>query len=214
LDRLGLRYQGDEYFFDHWSRHRQVMPLTGIGVPDLGQGAFVAPSAAVIGDVDLGPKASVWYNTVIRGDVGSVKVGEETNIQDGVVIQASTFPGFLEAEHKDEDDHEVDVVVPKDVTIGRRVTIGHGAMIYASTIGDHALVGINAVVGEGATVESKAMVAANAVVAPQTVVPARQLWAGNPAAYVRDLTEEEVAYLDTSATNYMKLASEHSAACS
>mmetsp|Transcript_29763 Transcript_29763/g.39109 ORF Transcript_29763/g.39109 Transcript_29763/m.39109 type:complete len:240 (+) Transcript_29763:155-874(+) len=196
LDRLGMRYMGAENFMEHFSRHRQLMPLGSDKAPTASDSTFVAPSAAVIGNVDLKGGCSVWYNAVIRADVGKVTIGNKSNIQDRTVIQASVPSGL-------------DKGASGDVVIEDNVTVGHGAIIYSSTIENNSLIGIGAIISEGAVIGSQAMVAANSVVAPGTVVPSKQLWAGNPAKAVRDLTDDEVSHLHKSATDYSQYAAEH-----
>ena len=119
---------------------------------------------------------SIWYGTIIRGDRGNVRIGRHTNVQDKTVIATSASAN---------DDGS------GDVTIGEGVTIGHGAIINASIIGSHTLIGMGAVVCEGAEVQSQCIVAAGAVVTSGTLIPSGQMWAGNPAKYVRDVTEAE-----------------------
>mmetsp|Transcript_13683 Transcript_13683/g.24642 ORF Transcript_13683/g.24642 Transcript_13683/m.24642 type:complete len:228 (-) Transcript_13683:468-1151(-) len=191
LDRLGMRYMGVENFYDHFSRHRQLMPIGDDKNPAVAPNTFVAPSASVIGSVNLAEGSSVWYNAVIRADVGSVSVGRNSNIQDRTVIQASVGGG--------------------DVVIEDNVTVGHAAVIYPSTIKSGSLVGIGAIIGKGATVGESAMVAAGAVVAAGTQIPPKQLWAGNPAKAVRDLKADELPGLEKSAALYSGYAAEHRA---
>ena len=147
---------------------------------------FVAGGAVIVGDVTIGDRASVWFNSVIRGDVCPISVGDETNIQDGTVIHVTT--GRFATR------------------IGRRVTVGHAAMLHGCTIEDGALVGMRATVLDGAVVESGAMVAAGALVAPGKVVPAGHLALGAPARIVRPLREGEVRQLAASAEKYVALA--------
>lgn len=141
---------------------------------------FVAPNASVIGNVTLENSASVWYGTIIRGDRGYVRIGRNTNVQDKTVISTNASPN--------EDGSG-------DVTVGEGVTIGHGAVLNSCIIGNNTLIGMGAVVCEGAEVQNECIVAAGSIVASGTLIPSGQLWAGNPAKYVRDVTAAEAAGL-------------------
>ncbi len=154
--------------------------------PSLSATAFIAENAVIIGDVEVGEESSVWYNCVLRGDVNDIKIGARTNIQDGTVIHVSS--------------------TTQGTYIGDDVTIGHMALIHACTIGDRAFIGMKACVMDDAVVEEEAMVAAGALVTSGKRVPKHQLWGGAPAKYMRDLTEEEVAFLKFSADRYVKLS--------
>lgn len=162
-----------------------ILPFKGV-VPVLDATAYVAPTAAVTGDCVLGAGCSVWFGAVIRADVNSVRVGENTNIQDGAVCHVTTGKWPL--------------------TLGRDVTVGHRAVLHGCTVEDGALIGMGSVVLDGAVVQRGAMVAAGAVVSPGKVVESGWLWAGVPARPVRPLTAEEKAYLPWSATHYVDLA--------
>ena len=147
--------------------------------PRLADDVFVAETATVIGDVEIGARSSLWYGAVLRGDLNWIRVGRNTNIQDGTIVHVN---------------HERDGVPGGEpTTIGDDVLIGHLALIHACTIGDGAFVGMRAVVMDRAVIEPGAMVAAGSVVTPGKVVAAGQLWAGTPARYVRDIRPEERA---------------------
>ena len=156
--------------------------------PEIDNSVFVASNAVVLGDVEIGAQSNIWFGVSIRGDVHEVRIGTRTNIQDNAVVH-----------------------VTRNVSgtyIGDEVTIGHGAIIHACTIGDQSLIGMGAIVLDEAIVEPGAMVAAGALVTPGKVVETGQLWGGNPARYMRDLTPEEQAFLPVSADNYVRLAIE------
>jgi len=159
--------------------------------PRLGQGAFVDVSAQVIGDVVLGAGASVWMQSVVRGDVNTVRIGARTNIQDLCVAHVTQ--------------HEFPLV------IGDAVTIGHHAVVHGCTIGDHVLVGIGARVLDGAVVESDAMVGAGALVPPGMRVPNGQLVLGLPARVVRPLSDGERDHIRELARRYVELAGRYQA---
>jgi gamma-carbonic anhydrase len=132
---------------------------------------------------------------VRAGDKNKVKIGFKSNIQDRAVIDCSA--------------NVDDASLPKDVDIGSYVTIGHGALLKSCIIGDEVLIGQGAIVEEGSVVEEKCMIAAGAVVTAGTLVPKGQLWAGNPAKFVRDLSEEELAFFKKSADAYSALREAH-----
>ncbi len=147
--------------------------------------AYVAPNATIVGRVEIGAGASVWFGCVLRGDNEPIVIGACTNVQDLTVI------------HTDEG-------IP--CTLGSGVTIGHRAVLHGATIGDGALIGIGAIVLNGATVGEDAMVGAGAVVTEGQVVPPRHLALGVPAKVVRELTDEEVKRLEAAAAHYVSRA--------
>jgi len=177
LERAGIRSQGLFGYTDTMSRHQRIVSL-GKQVPKIGAEVFIAPSATVIGDVQLGAKSSVWYGAVVRGDVNAVSVGDESCVQDNAVVHVA----------------KNGVVQRKELPtiIGRRCVVGHGAVVHAATVCDEARVGAGAVVLDGAKVESHAIIGSNALVTPGTVVGAMELWEGSPARFVRKLTADEV----------------------
>jgi len=193
LDRAGCRLQGNNIFKEPLTRHRPVINLYE-KVPDVHQDAFVAPSAAVIGDVQIGAKSSVWYGCVLRGDVNSIIVGAETNIQDHSLVHVGTTSLSGDG---------------SPTVIGDKVTIGHSAVLHACTVEDEAFVGMGATLLNGVVIEKGAFVAAGAVVSENTRIPAGQVWAGNPAKFLRQLKEEEAAFIPKSADSYAELASIH-----
>ncbi len=167
-----------------------ILPYGGV-LPKIAPGIWVAPNAAVIGDVEICAGSSVWFSCTLRGDVNEIRIGADTNIQDGTVIHVS----------KD----------GQGTYIGDDITIGHMALLHACTLGDGCFIGMNACVMDDAVVEPGAMVAAGALVTPGKRIPAGQLWTGRPARYVRDLTEAEAAYIPESARRYAALAAEYAA---
>ncbi len=157
--------------------------------PTLGKNAWVADNATVAGDVHIDEDSSIWFGVQMRGDVHEIRIGNRTNVQDNAVIHVTrNFSGTY---------------------IGNDVTIGHAAIIHAATIEDECLIGMGAIILDGVTVETGAMVAAGAVVTPNKTIPSGQIWGGNPARYMRDLTQKEKDFLKISATNYVKLATEY-----
>lgn len=141
----------------------------------------------MIGDVEIGEEASIWFGTVIRGDVNFIRIGDATNIQDRCVVH---------------------VTVDKHPTvIGDRVTVGHGAILHGCRVEDACLIGIGAIVLDAAVIGRHSFVAAGALVTPRTVVPPESLVMGAPATVKRKLSAEEIDNLEESARRYMKYAS-------
>lgn len=160
-------------------------------MPKLGAQVFVAPGAHVIGDVEVADDVSFWFQTVTRADVNFIRIGPETNIQDGAVL------------HVAHDHHPL--------IIGARVVIGHGAVVHGCTIGDGVLVGIGARILDGAVVEAGAQVGAGAVVAPRHRIPAGHLALGIPARVSRPLTAEETRRIAETVDRYKALKDEYRA---
>lgn len=158
-------------------------------LPTIDPSAFVAPSAAVIGDVELGADASVWYHCVLRGDTNFIRVGARSNIQDGSIVHvnAGTHPTI----------------------IGADVTIGHACIIHACTLHDRAFVGMGATVLDGAVIEEGGMLGAGGLLAPGKRIGANELWLGSPARKVRVMDAEERARWDRTAAHYVELAKRH-----
>jgi carbonic anhydrase/acetyltransferase-like protein (isoleucine patch superfamily) len=165
-----------------------IRPFAG-KTPRLGEGAFVAPSADVIGDVVIGERSTIWYGAVLRGDVESIRVGAETNIQDNTVIHVDSS-GF-------------------GTVVGDRVTVGHSVVLHGCTVGDDALIGIGVIVLNGAEVGPGAMIGAGSLVTPGTKVPPGMLALGSPARVKRPVTEEEKQHIRLAVERYLKLGREH-----
>lgn len=154
--------------------------------PVIDSEAFVAENAVIIGAVEIGADSSIWYGCTLRGDVNNIRIGQRTNIQDHTLIHVSS--------------------TGQGTYIGDDVTVGHSAVLHACTIGDMAFIGMQACVMDDAVVEDRAMIAAGALVTPGKRVPSGQLWGGSPARYMRDLTVEELKFLEFSAVRYVKLS--------
>ena len=157
-----------------------LRPFRGL-MPKVAESAFIAETAILIGDVEVGPGSSIWYGCILRGDGNKIRVGANTNIQDGTIVHVNHDP--------EGDYRETGGGMPTH--IGDNVTIGHQALIHACTLEDGAFVGMAAVVMDLAVVESGAMVGAGALVAPGKRVPTGELWVGRPARRVRDMTVAE-----------------------
>src|SRR4029453_6549901 len=169
------------------------MPLYEIdGVaPQLGEGAWVAPSADLIGDVRLGPRASVWFGAVIRADNTPILLGEESNFQDGAIGHSD--PGA-------------------PLTIGARVTIGHQAILHGCTVEDEALIGMGARVLNRAVIAAQCRFRARGAVTEAQHLAPRSPIAGSPARAMRKLTDEQVAMLRLSADHYAEKAAHYATA--
>lgn len=169
-----------------------VLSVSGTS-PRIDDDAFVAAGARIIGDVTLGPRASVWYNAVLRADSASITIGANSNLQDNVSVH-------------------VDSTAP--VVLGENVTVGHNAVVHGCTIGDGSLIGMGAVVLSGAVIGAGCLVAGGALVLGGTVVPDGSLVAGVPAKVRRALTDEEKAQLHENAQVYLRHSDQHRSATS
>lgn len=157
--------------------------------PKLDNTAFIADGAVVIGKVEIGEESSIWYNAVLRGDVGSIKIGKFSNVQDNSII------------HMLEDG---------ETLIGDYVTIGHGTNIHNAEIGDCALIGNGAIVLDGAKIGAGSIVGAGSVIPPKKVIPPNTLVIGNPYKVVRELSPEALESTKQNSLLYCELAKKHS----
>jgi gamma-carbonic anhydrase len=151
------------------------MPIYALDdvAPRIAATTFIAPSADIIGDVTIGENCSVWFNVVLRADGAPIEIGDGTNIQDNTVIHISTKN--------------------TGTFIGKNVLVGHSALIHGCTLEDRSFVGFAAQVMDGCVIESDAMLAAGSLLTPGKRIPSGQLWAGRPANYMRDLSDEDIA---------------------
>ena len=154
--------------------------------PKIASSALILPGADVIGDVEIGDDASIWFGTVVRGDVNFIRIGDETNIQDWCVVHVTV------------DRHPT--------VIGDRVTVGHGAILHGCTVEDTCLIGIGAIVLDGAVIGRQSFVAAGTLVTPRTAIPPRSLVMGRPGVVKRALSPSEIDDLAESAKRYVKYA--------
>jgi carbonic anhydrase/acetyltransferase-like protein (isoleucine patch superfamily) len=152
--------------------------------PKIHPTAWIAENAVLIGDVDIGEGAGIWYGVVLRGDSGGIRIGHNSNVQDNSVM------------------HE-------GVEVGANITIGHMALVHACKLEDNCFIGMNATVMDEAVVEEGAMVAAGALVTPGKRIPKGQLWAGSPARFMRDLKDEDYAIMRQSAHYYVELGKKY-----
>lgn len=165
-----------------------LLPHHG-AAPIIGPGAFIAPGAIVIGEVEIGAAASIWFGSIVRGDVHWIRIGERTNVQDGCVLHVTRGAHPL--------------------LIEDRVTVGHGVVLHGCTLLPGSFVGMGARVLDGAVVGEGAMIGAGALVTPGAVVPPGTLALGVPARIVRPLTGEERTRIAASADRYVKYAEEY-----
>lgn len=152
---------------------------------------FIAPSADVIGEVKIGKDSAIWFGCVIRGDIHKIKIGKRSNIQDLSMIHVTHY------KKKDKSDGNPTI-------IGDDVTVGHKVMLHGCTIEDACLIGMSATILDGAVIGKESIVGADALVTKNKVFPPRSLIVGSPAKAVRELSDEEVAFLYTSAKNYVQ----------
>ena len=161
-----------------------ILPVNGIS-PQLGNECFVAPNATIVGDVQCGEECIFWFNSVVRGDVNSIRLGNRVNIQDGAVLHCT---------------------YQKTKTIlGNNVSVGHNAIVHGCTVHDNVLIGMGAIVMDNCEIGSNSIIAAGAVVTEGTVVPPGCIYAGVPARKVKDISEELISgEINRIAGNYVK----------
>ena len=156
--------------------------------PKISEGVFLADNAVIIGDVIIGKKSSVWFNTVVRGDVNSIVIGDSVNIQDGVVVHCT--------------------YKKTKTIIGDNVSIGHNATIHGCEIKNNVLIGMGAVIMDDVVIEENSIIAAGAILTKGTYVKSSSLFAGVPAKFKRGLSKEEIDNsIITTAENYKKYLS-------
>lgn len=164
-----------------------ILPVNNIS-PKFGNNCFIAPNATIVGDVTMGDDCSVWFNSVVRGDVNYIKIGNKVNLQDGAVIHCT--------------------YQKNETNIGNNVSIGHNAIVHGCTLHDNVLIGMGAIVMDRCVVHSNSIIAAGAVVLEGTVVEPGSIYAGVPAKKVKDISQEKITgEIDRIANNYIKYAS-------
>ena len=178
-----------------------ILPHRGV-TPRIHPEAFIADNAVVIGDVEIGAGSSVWYGCVIRGDVNKIRIGSNTNLQDGTVVHCNQDPSGA-------DYRESGGGLP--CLIGDDITIGHMALIHACSLESGCFIGMRAVVMDRAVVAGGAMVAAGALVSPGKKIPERELWAGSPARRLREVTPADLAEFDRITKGYVSLGAQYRA---
>ncbi len=156
-------------------------------LPKIGKDTYVASTANVIGDVVVGENSSLWFQTVLRGDVMPIVIGDKTNIQDGSVVH-----GTLDK---------------CGVVVGNKVTVGHGVILHGCNIADSCLIGMGSIIMDNAFIGKQSVVGAGSLVTEGTEFPPGVLILGRPAKVVRKLKPKELAFLETSANNYIEYKS-------
>jgi carbonic anhydrase/acetyltransferase-like protein (isoleucine patch superfamily) len=151
--------------------------------PVVGRDVFVAPNATVIGDVTLGDEASVWFGAVLRGDIGAIRIGARSNLQDLACVHLTE--GLSQT------------------VVGADVTVGHGAILHGCSVGDRCLIGMGSIVLDGAVIGEGSLIAAGTLIPPRMVVPPGSLVRGNPGKVVRPVTAEEAKMGVLGATHYV-----------
>jgi carbonic anhydrase/acetyltransferase-like protein (isoleucine patch superfamily) len=159
-----------------------IWSLDGV-VPRIAKDAWIAPTAAVIGDVEIGSASSIWFHCVLRGDTNRIRVGARCNVQDGSILHVNPGEGFA-------------------CILGNDITVGHAAIVHACVLKDRAFVGMGATVLDGAVIEEGGMLAAGALLTPGKRIGPNELWAGSPARLVRVMSEEERAGFQSIAGHY------------
>lgn len=155
-------------------------------IPIIGNNVYIADGARIIGDVELCDNSSVWFNSVLRGDVAAIKIGNNTNIQDGTVIHTSRNNGVT--------------------LIGKNITIGHMSLIHACQLMDYSFIGMGSIIMDKVVVEEYGFVAAGSLVTPNKIIKMKELWAGRPAKFLRYITEEELFFIKENALKYVQLS--------
>lgn len=179
-----------QYTFQNFLGKNKLMSLYSFKefLPEIPDNVFIAPSADVIGRVSIGENASVWHQSVIRGDVDFIKIGTNTNIQDRCLLHVTKgFP----------------------LTIGNQVSVGHSVTLHGCTVEDHTLIGMGAIVMDGAYISHHSVVAGGSVVPPGKKYPPFSMIMGNPAVVKRALTENEIAIYSNHYTSYIKYKNEY-----
>jgi carbonic anhydrase/acetyltransferase-like protein (isoleucine patch superfamily) len=157
--------------------------------PAVGEGTFIAETAVLVGDVEIGRRSSVWYGTVLRGDVYRIRIGDEVSIQDNSVVHVTSGRYAT--------------------TVGSRVTVGHSVVLHGCTIEDDCILGMGAIVMDQAHIGKFCVVGAGALVTPGTVIEEGQLVVGSPARAKRALTADERDWIRSSAQHYVELAARY-----
>ncbi|NOU20338.1 MAG: gamma carbonic anhydrase family protein [Methyloglobulus sp.] len=164
-------------------------------LPTIGHSTYIDDSAVVIGDVTLGDNVSIWPTTVVRGDVESITIGDDSNIQDGSVLHVTHYGKFTDRGYP--------------LVIGKGVTVGHRAIIHACTIGDYCLIGMGAIIMDDAVLEDYVMLGAGALVPSGKTLESGHLYVGSPAKLVRSLKDSEREFLVYSSRHYVELKNKY-----
>lgn len=163
--------------------------------PQIGENCFIDPSSVIIGRVSIGCNSSIWCNSVIRGDVSSISIGENSNIQDLTMLHVTHYNPSISAE--------------APLLIGNNVTIGHNCCLHACTIGDNVLVGMGSTLLDNCVIETQVFIGAGSVVPPNKRLESGYLYFGNPVKRIRPLSEQEVQFIQYSAEHYVRVKNAH-----
>lgn len=181
-------------------KHRpdvSIIPIHG-KTPQIDDSAFIAPGCRIIGDVTIGPEASIWYNCVLRADVSRIVIGARSNIQDGSVVHCDgPSPGAPEG---------------YPTIIGDDVLVGHMAMVHGCTIRDRGFIGLGAIVMNGCTIEEDGMLGAGALLPEGKIIGPKELWVGRPAKLIRELPEPALAGMRMGVAHYVENGKHHAKA--
>jgi len=158
-------------------------------MPTIDEKAWVAQTAAVIGDTHVGAESGIWFGCVVRGDVNEIRIGQRTSIQDLTMIHCAERG--------------------QGCYVGDDITVGHSAVLHACNIEDKAFIGIQACVMDDCIVEKEAMVAAGALVTPGKIVKSGEVWAGSPAKKLRDINDKDLAFFEINRQRYVRLAHQY-----
>jgi len=193
LDRLGCVFQGSNAYKEQLSRHRRIVPLYNMQ-PRIAKETFIAPNATIIGKAEIGKNSAVWYGAVIRSDVNEIKIGDNVSIGDRTTIhvtrETTKNSGFR-------------------TSIGNNVTVGAASIIHGATLEDGSTVECGSCVLDGAVVGARSIVAPGSLVLGGTHIPSDQYWAGSPAKFVRNLSEEEKVKAQEFNNSILLLAEKH-----
>lgn len=192
MDRFGSRLSDDIAYTQTLSRHRNIMALEEVK-PSV-DFSFVASNSTLVGEVSLSSYSSIWHNATLRAEYSPIRIGSYSSVGDGSTLYSHCA---------------VPTGVPASVNVGKHVTIQNNCTIFSCIIDDEVFIGSGSIIGEGCKIEKGAVIAPNTLVPPGRLIPGRQLWAGNPAKYVRDLTEEEVYSYYVQTFNMWSLAQNH-----
>ena len=170
-----------------------ILPFEG-KVPQIHESAFIAPGARIIGDVTIGPEASIWYNCVLRGDIHRIEVGARSNVQDGSVFHVEGPRPETEG-------------LP--TIIGEDCLIGHMALVHGATVADRGFVGMGAIAMDGSHIGRGSMLGAGALLSPGKIIPDGEIWIGRPAKFLRKQDETQIEKIRFQAERYCALAQKH-----
>jgi gamma-carbonic anhydrase len=173
-----------------------IITLHG-NTPKIHPSAFVAPGCRLIGDVEIGEGASIWYNCVLRGDVNAIRIGARSNVQDGTVIHCDSDKGGMKG---------WPTIIEDDALVG------HMAMLHGCTVRTNALVGLGSIVMDGCVIEAGGMLAAGGMLTPGKIIEAGQMWGGRPARFMRDLDENWAMANRLGVAHYIQNGQAHKAA--